>query len=208
MSIPRTVHTTLEATNVQTKVFTSQDFTNQQVITAQPPGSTAIPNVTFTNGSPNLTLADPSILERYPVYPGQLLFEDEGDTGAGLATSYVIASIDPDAATNHIVLTTNWVGTGASLTAYVKHQNRDYRYILDAIKIHNPSAVTMTFEETEADGTAQSDSELVQIVLADNGGDIDFFPIILSNNQIPVVTATAGTKTDISLIVKFHSESN
>lgn len=206
MSIPRTVHTTLEATRGQTKVYTSQDFTTQQVITSQPPGTTAIPNVTFTNGSPNLTLADPSILERYPVYVGQLLFEDEDGNGDGLVTAYVIAAIDPDAATNHIVLTTNWVGTGASLTAYVKHTGRDYRYIIDAVKGHNPSAVTLTFEETEADGTAQSDSELGDVFLADNGGVIDFFPLVLSSNQIPLVTASAGTKTDISLIIKFHSE--
>lgn len=116
--------------------------------------------------------------------------------------------MDPEAATNHIVLTTNWVGTGASLTAYVKHTGTNYRYIIDAIKIHNPSAVTMTFTEVEADGTAQSSSELTQIPLPDNGGDIDFFPLILTNNQIPRVQATAGTTTDISLIVKYHAEQN
>lgn len=37
MSIPRTVHKTLEATRGLTKVYTSQDFNTVQIITSQPP---------------------------------------------------------------------------------------------------------------------------------------------------------------------------
>lgn len=195
----RTVQTVFEREKVIEVNFTSQDFTSEVMIISQPPGTFEIVNCTLVNGSSNIQLDNPELLLGNDVHVGMDLFEDEGTDGVGPTVGYTIASIDPAHATQHIVLTANWVGAGAKFSCYVKRPEDTFRYVLLAWECFIDTAMTLTFDEKAADGATGADVELFQVPLAANGGVSSFYPRKLTAGKTLALTATAGTDTSINL---------
>ena len=195
----RTVQTVFEREGVIEINFTSQNFQSEQMVISQPPGTFEIVNCTFVNGTATIQLDNPELLRGNDVHPGMDLFEDEGSDGVGPTVGYTILSVDPTHATEHITLTTNWVGTGAKFSCYVKRPEETFRYVLLAWESFVDVAQTLTFEEKAADGATGADVELFQAFLAANGGVSSFYPRKLTFGKTLAVTSSAGTDTSLNI---------
>lgn len=196
----RTVQTIFEHEDVIEVNFASTDFSSEKMVISQPPGTFEIVNCTLVNGSPNIQLDDPDILRRSgDVHVGMDLFEDEGSDGVGPTVGYTIFSIDPNHATNHIVLTANWVGTGAKFSCYVKRPADTFRYVLLAWECFADVATTLTFDEKLADGATGADVEIFQVFLAGNDGVSTFYPRKLVSGRTLAITAAATTDMSMNL---------
>lgn len=182
--------------------FASKDFTTEVMLISQPPGTSAILSATLTNGSPNITLADPQQLRDVGVHPMMTLYEDKAGDGVNLQTAHTILTVDPKAATNHLVLTANYTGSTGATTIWVKKPETSWRWVVDAWQLNINTATDFNFD-AKAIGDAAVDINEWDVLTGDNSQYGSFIPIELTADKALALTGPTNG-TDVSLLLYAH----